>query len=97
MKIRLYMAQSFEYYLFISRKGNTLAHRKGHTSPAWSLQGYPDIPDEPCHWELFLITEGIEAKDFENNPKVLDFIVKHARTYYVPTEVLKMWGMDEDF
>lgn len=64
-------------------------------NPAWSLNGSSyTIPDELSHWEKFLEAEQIAEQDFGSNPKVLDFLVKNARHYFVPTKVLKLYGMD---
>lgn len=71
-------------------------HPKPHQSPAWSLKGYPIISDEPSRWEKFLIAENIEEKDLGSDPKVLKFITENAEKFYVPTAVLKMYGMDYD-
>jgi hypothetical protein len=67
-----------------------------HTPPKWSINGniLPDIPDTPTHWEQFLEAEHIEEKDFKNNKKVLDFIHKYVRIYFIPTKVLRMYGED---
>ena len=70
---------------------------KSLKSAAWSITGYPEIPDEGTHWERFLEAEHIEEKDIDDNPKVLDFIVKNAHRFYVPTVVLKMYDMEVEF
>ncbi len=66
--------------------------------PAWSISGssYPVVPDEPSRWDQFLLKENIEEQDFGANPKVLDFILKNARHYFVPTKVLKLYGLDHE-
>lgn len=71
-----------------------MAYRNPHQPPSWSINGssYPSIPDESTKWEIFLLAENIADKDIRNNPKVLDFITKYARTYFVPTKVLKLYG-----
>lgn len=71
---------------------------KPHQSPGWSLNGaaHIDIPNEPTRWDKFLLAEKIKDNDLDNNPKVRAFIAKNARTYFVPTKVLKMYGMDGD-
>jgi hypothetical protein len=62
----------------------------------WSIRGssHLDIPDQPSRWEKFLEAEHLDEKDLKKkNPKVLDFVVKNHRTYFVPTKILKMYGM----
>jgi hypothetical protein len=72
-----------------------MRHRQ---APPWSINGssYPALPDEPSRWDKFLVAENLEGKDLRNNPKVRDFIVKYSRTYFIPTKVLKWYGMDFD-
>lgn len=71
---------------------------KSHQMPAWSLVSgtYPGVPDEPSKWEKFLLAEQIDEKDAGDNPKVLAFILKNCRTYFVPTKVLKLYGLDHE-
>lgn len=65
--------------------------------PSWSLKGASyTVPDQLSQWELFLLTEGISDKDLNNNPKVLKFILKNVRTYFIPTKILKLYGQDYD-
>jgi hypothetical protein len=73
-----------------------MRHRQ---NPAWSLNGssYPELPIQPSQWEKFLLAENMEEKDaLKQNPKVLAFLIKNCRTYFVPTKVLKLYGMDWD-
>ena len=72
---------------------------KASQHAAWSLVGggYPEVPNELTKWELFLLAEGLEEDNVRNNPKVLDFILKNAHKFYVPTKVLKMYGADFDY
>jgi len=69
---------------------------KATQSPGWSINGsiYTDVPNELTHWEKFLIDEEISTKDIENNPKVIVFISKNSHLYFIPTAVLKMYGVD---
>ena len=69
---------------------------KHHRQHSWSVNGssYPAVPDQPSHWELFLAAEGLDEKNLSNNPKVLKFILKYARTYFIPTKILKLYGQD---
>lgn len=69
---------------------------KPHQSPKWSLNGVAqiDVPNEPSRWEKFLLEEQIEDKDIGSDPRVLKFLMKNYRTYFVPTKVLKMYGME---
>ena len=63
--------------------------------PAWSINGGTYIiPDQPSKWEQFLEAENIAEQDFGSNPKVLEFAVKNARHYFIPTKVLRMYGLD---
>lgn len=75
-----------------------MAYRlKAHQYPSWSLSAgsFTGIPNEPSRWEKFLEAENLDEKDVrKNNPKVLDFVIKNYRQYFVPTKVLKMYGMD---
>jgi hypothetical protein len=71
---------------------------KPHQHPGWTIKGVAnfDVPNELTRWEKFLLAEQISDKELWNNPKVMKFIVKYARTYFVPTKVLQMYGMDWD-
>lgn len=76
-----------------------MAHRpKAHQQPGWSLTGgsYAGLPYERSRWEKFLEAEHLDESDLGNNPKVLDFLVKNAHTYFVPTKVLRMYNMEFD-
>jgi hypothetical protein len=68
---------------------------KPHQSPAWSIKGgFTEIQSELSRWEKFLLAENIEEKDVKkNDPKVMDFIKQNADKFYVPTKVLKMYGV----
>ena len=71
--------------------------RKPHQNPAWSINGtvYPELPNEPSRWDQFLAAERLDEKDaLKKNPKVKDFVAKHHRSFFVPTKVLKVYGMD---
>lgn len=69
---------------------------KPHQCPSWSIKGgaHLDIPDGPTQWEKFLIAENLEESNIGNNSKVLKFIQKNWDKLYIPTKVLKMYGMD---
>lgn len=69
---------------------------KPHQQPGWSINGcsYSGLPVEPIRWEKFLLSEHIAEEDVRDNPKVLKFVKEHAERFYVPTKVLKMYGMD---
>lgn len=67
--------------------------------PSWSINGNSseDIPPEPNHWDKFIEAEHLEDKDLKNNPKVLSYILKIYEDFYVPTKVLKMYGISDQF
>lgn len=69
---------------------------KPHQCPSWSIKGgsYIAIPDEITKWELFLLEENIEESNVGNNSKVAKFVQKNWDKFYIPTKVLKMYGMD---
>lgn len=72
---------------------------KPHQQPSWSIRGgsFAALPYELSRWEKFLQKENLEEEDVKkNNPKVLDFIKENAEKFYVPTKVLKMYGMNFD-
>jgi len=73
-----------------------MAYRNPHQPPSWSLNGssYPALPNLPSKWEQFLLAENIAEQDFGTNPKVLDFVIKNSRHYFVPTKVLRLYGLD---
>jgi len=68
---------------------------KAHQQPSWSIKGSGNvqIPIEPSRWEKFLLAEGIDEQDCKGNPKVMQFVKEHADRFYVPTKVLKMFGV----
>jgi hypothetical protein len=69
---------------------------KPHQHPGWSINSgsYATLPYEISRWEKFLEAENLDEKDLKNNnPKVMDFIKKNAEKFYVPTKVLKMYGV----
>lgn len=47
-----------------------------------------------CQWEKFLLAENIADEEIRNNDKVEAFIRKNADTFYIPTTVLKAYGMN---
>lgn len=67
---------------------------KPHQSPGWSIKGGTniDIPNGPTKWEQFLLEEKIDEKNLRNNHKVFRFIDKNWDKFYIPTNVLKMYG-----
>lgn len=70
---------------------------KRHQQPSWSMNGnYSEFPNEPCRWEKFLLAENIAEQDLKKNPKVFKFVQENADKFYVPTKVLKMYGMNWD-
>lgn len=70
--------------------------RKPQQSPRWSIKGSAciDVPNEPTRWELFLLAENLEDSKLDNNSKVLKFVKQNWDKFYIPTNVLKMYGMD---
>lgn len=71
---------------------------KPHQSPGWSIKGgaHIDVPNELTKWEKFLLEEDLDESKIVNNAKVLKFINKNWDKFYIPTSVLKMYGMDWD-
>lgn len=71
---------------------------KPHQSPGWSIKGGANltVPNEPTKWELFLLEENLDENKVGNNAKVLGFLQKNWDKFYIPTKVLKMYGMDWD-
>lgn len=69
---------------------------KPHQSPGWSIKGGANstIPNELTNWEKFLIAEDLDESRLGNNAKVLGFLQKNWDKFYIPTKVLKMYGMD---
>lgn len=69
---------------------------KAHQQPGWSIRGRAniDVPNELTKWELFLLAENLDDGKIGNNAKVLKFIQKNFDKFYIPTKVLKMYGMD---
>jgi len=69
---------------------------KPHQQPGWSIKGNLSvaIPNEMCQWEKFLLAENIADEEIGNNDKVEAFIRKNADTFYIPTTVLKAYGMN---
>ncbi len=64
----------------------------------WSMNGnhYPDIPDGPTHWEIFLEKEGIGTENIYDNPKVNRFIIENIDRYFIPVRILTMYGFEID-
>ena len=72
---------------------------KHHRQHSWSVNGssYPVVPDQPSHWELFLAAEKLDEQELgRNNPLVMKFILQNSQRFYVPTKILKMYGVDFD-
>ena len=70
---------------------------QAHQYPGYYLRSGTcavDMPYEMSRWEKFLLAENLDENNLTRNPKVRDFVIKHARSYFVPVKVLRMYGMD---
>jgi len=66
-------------------------------SSGWNrTDGQPYAPDPimPSSWDALLAREQVTEEEAIRNPRIRTWVQQHHRGRYVPTEVLRMMGLE---